>query len=241
MWKYEETVKLMRRLSKEVIKKNYIWEHSLIEYFHFLNQEPKSINYLEPKIKIRHFNIKTFNNFGNYNSEANMFFVTGKDKKFHETTQIARIFSPQPYPLDTSILCHIESLDTVLVTEAFHTDATSVPLLPLAAGLVLQNYLTPLPSDLVITPCIDMLGSWPLLLDQFPMYKVYDDIYLLLDAELMVNYTTDEKAVIQYEFAKSLSKLVAVNNSPWGMTTLTEPNKFTIDKLSLAMGLQLKN
>jgi hypothetical protein len=73
------------------------------------------------------------------------------------------------------------------------------------------------------------------------MYKVYDDIYLLLDAELMVNYTTDEKAVIQYEFAKSLSKLVAVNNSPWGMTTLTEPNKFTIDKLSLAMGLQLKN
>jgi hypothetical protein len=88
-----------------------------------------------------------------------MFFVTGKDKKFHETTQIARIFSPQPYPLDTSILCHIESLDTVLVTEAFHTDATSVPLLPLAAGLVLQNYLTPLPSDLVITPCIDMLGS----------------------------------------------------------------------------------
>jgi hypothetical protein len=46
------------------------------------------------------------------------------------------------------------------------------------------------------------------------MYKVYDEIYLLLDAELGVSYTVNEKAVIQYEFAKSLSKLVAVNNSP---------------------------
>ena len=73
------------------------------------------------------------------------------------------------------------------------------------------------------------------------MYKVYDDIYLLLDAELGFKYTPDEKAVIQYEFAKSLSKLVAVNNSPWGMDTLTEPNNFTIDKIRLAACLQLKN
>ena len=73
------------------------------------------------------------------------------------------------------------------------------------------------------------------------MYKVYDGIYLLLDAELGVSYTVNEKAVIQYEFAKSLSKLVAVNNSPWGMAELKEPNKFTIDKLSLARGLQLNN
>ena len=73
------------------------------------------------------------------------------------------------------------------------------------------------------------------------MYKIYNGIYLLLDAELEVNYTINEKAVIQYEFAKSLSKLVAVNNSPRGITELTEPNKFTIDKLSLARGLQLNN
>jgi hypothetical protein len=107
----------------------------------------------------RHFNIKTLNNFGDYNSKVDKFFVTGKDVKFPETTQIARVFSPQPYPFDTSILCHIKSLDTVLVTEALHTDATSVSLLPLAAGLVLQHYLTTLPPTLVITPCIDILSN----------------------------------------------------------------------------------
>ena len=86
----------MGRLSKEVIKKNHIWEHSLIEYFHFLNQEPKSINYLKALTKTRHFNIKNFNNFGNYNSEVDTFFVTGKDVKFAETIQKARVFSLQP-------------------------------------------------------------------------------------------------------------------------------------------------
>jgi hypothetical protein len=73
------------------------------------------------------------------------------------------------------------------------------------------------------------------------MYKVYDEIYLLLDVELGSSYTVDEKAVIQYEFANSLSKLVAINNSPWGIAKLTEPNKFTIDEFSLSRGLQLNN
>ena len=123
------------------------------------NFSAKSINYLKALTKTRHFNIKTFNNFGNYNSEVDTFFVTGKYYKFTETIQKARVFSLQPYRFDTSFLCHIKSLDTVLVTEAFYTDVTSVPLLPLAAGLVLNHYLTTLPPTLVITPCIDMLSN----------------------------------------------------------------------------------
>ena len=70
------------------------------------------------------------------------------------------------------------------------------------------------------------------------MYEVYDSIYCLLDAKLKSEkYTFSECQVIQYEFGKSLSRLVVVDNSLYGTRTLKIPNRFTVDELSLTNGL----
>jgi|TARA_B110001469_G_C9575839_1_gene285588 hypothetical protein len=70
------------------------------------------------------------------------------------------------------------------------------------------------------------------------MYKVYDNIYLLLDEELRVKgYTLKQRSLVQHEFARALSGVVAVNDSSPNITGLTRLNEFTIDKVSLIKNL----
>ena len=70
------------------------------------------------------------------------------------------------------------------------------------------------------------------------MYKIYDDIYLILDGELIDRgYTFRQRGLVQYGFARSLSKVVAVDNDSSSISNLISPGKFIIDKVSLNKNL----
>ena len=165
-----------------------------MEYFHFKNKVTN-----EPLSRVRHFDIKVFDEFSIYGSGTRRFFVTGQNKDFLETVKIARVYSPKPYKWDMNNFCNINLYDTLPVLESLQTDSNSVPLLPIAAGLVLQFYLLNYSSGISDIPFIYPPLNGCLLLDKFPMYGVYDSIYCLLDAELKSEkYTFRECQVIQY-------------------------------------------
>ena len=236
MDKYEKLFKFMEKFSKKVLKTNQILEHSPVDYFHFIEKGKL--------LRSRHFDIKAFNNFHTYSSEFDRFFLTSTEKLFTNTSiNISRVFPVRYFPvnsreIDTSSLRNIKLCDTSLVTKIFESDLTSTPLLPLAAGLVLQFYLENHPCSIDMESYISTSYNWPLLLDKFPMYKIYDNVYLLLDEELTAKgYTLEQRGWVQYEFARSLSRVVAVNDSSSNITGPTRLNEFTIDKVSLIKNL----
>lgn len=235
MDKYEKLFKFMEKFSKKVLKTNQILEHSPVDYFHFIEKGKL--------LRSRHFDIKAFNNFCTYSSEFDRFFLTSKYEVFIDTVNISRVFPVRSFtvgsiPTKVSHLCNIKLCDTSLVTKISESDLTSAPLLPLVAGLVLQFYLENPSCNINMESYVGTSYNWPLLLDKFPMYKVYDNIYLLLDEELRVKgYTLKQRSLVQHEFARALSGVVAVNDSSPNITGLTRLNEFTIDKVSLIKNL----
>jgi len=230
MTKPEKLFELMEKLSEKVFKTSQLREYSPVEYFRFIEKGKPS--------RTRHFDIKTFNNFDTHSSEFDKFFLTKEHRVFPQTINISKVFPVRSDIDGMSFLRNIKLCDTSPVTETLQSDLTFVPLLPLAAGLVLQYYLENPSCNVDITPYIGTLYNWPLLIDKFPMYKIYDDIYLILDGELIDRgYTFRQRGLVQYEFARSLSKVVAVDNDSSSISNLISPGKFIIDKVSLNKNL----
>ena len=227
----EKLLKLLTKNFKLLCDTKYsyninIWDRVDKQYFHFTQHKENliSLGYstedallqLRSKEYTSHFWFKELSQLNNITYIDNIIFSTGKPVK--NSLKTAWSFSEYSYIKDINYCCSINTDRIIEVVEPIISNPVTASILPFAASLVLQTSLINPPNEPGYMLNMAIPFSDHLILDNFHLYQMYNDLDSLLNYDLIKEgYRSETRNTIRYQFAKMVSDLVS-NSDNWKET-----------------------